>query len=197
MSSEGELLGAEDCLNDLRLRTTTLKCISQTGELLEINYSDFMNNIKLVESSMLFLENFVKDREEDRKHQISYGKYRHYMAESIEIRTKPRPKPNLIMGIPKYWISRKSILTLNDCSKISRVSQNMNSKKNIMMNFTSESNLKIFKFTETNEEQEPTKKIPKRNISATINPYSVEQSYKECLTTRNFKYGHSKATYPI
>ena len=86
LASIGDLLGIEDCFNMSQLRTTTLKCNSQTGELLVINYSDLMCNLNLVESSYTLLKNFIKEREESKAKQLECAKIRYNMVESSKLR---------------------------------------------------------------------------------------------------------------
>ena len=71
----------------MRPRATTLKCDSQTGELLEITYKNLMNSVKLVETSCIFLDRFIKLREEARKKLVESSKKRHCVAERIDIKT--------------------------------------------------------------------------------------------------------------
>lgn len=93
MASIGEILGVEDCVAGMRPRVGTLKCISQHGELLEIFYSHLITNLRLIESSCIFLQNFVRNREIKRKEIITYARIRHYMAESMKIRKITQKDP--------------------------------------------------------------------------------------------------------
>jgi hypothetical protein len=105
----------------MRPRATTLKCNSQNGELLEITYKNLMNSVRLVETSCIFLDHFVKSREEARKKLTESIKKRHHVAERVDIKTSVNAinrfgKPNKLyfeekLPIPKAYASK---LNVND-----------------------------------------------------------------------------------
>lgn len=80
-------MGVEDCFYRMRPRTGTLQCVSQIGKIYEINYSNFLNCIKPVESSWNFLRNFIKNREMARIESLYHARIRHYISEPSELRS--------------------------------------------------------------------------------------------------------------
>ena len=84
MATVGELLGVEDCFNDMRPRTNTLRCNSQQGEMLEINFEDLIRYVLMMENSYNFLKQFVNNRENAQRELIGYAKIRHNITDAID-----------------------------------------------------------------------------------------------------------------
>lgn len=92
----GEILGAEDCLNNERRRVCTLKCNSIAGELLEMDYKDLLAHLENVDESVSRLNELIKGKEAERVDAMRVGRVRHNLAECVEVRVSgPAAKPLL------------------------------------------------------------------------------------------------------
>ena len=176
LASTCELLGIEDCIIGTRMRTTSLRCNSQSGELLEILYTDLINCVKKVESSCIFLENFVVTRDKEREELIRYGKVRHCLAESMEIRTSRETNPSKLYN---YRNDAKFNLI-----KIGTTKNNIPGySPSTTTNISSLNNIRTMAMLEFNElkENQRSGKGPYKNTFRFIEPIKIKDLCKNTI----------------
>ena len=192
MVSTGEILGIEDCLYGTRLRLTTLKCVSQIGELFEISYDDLIAGIKLVESSCIFLGEFVIGREKAREKLIKIGKIRHHMSESLEKKNEHgKPKFLLKQSMSNDNLTAmKKIDSILDSHNITKNNSNniSNGLANSQRSLNNLRKLKMFNFPELSSNQ-----------TSNLGPYTNNSRIAEPLKVNNARLnmlGRLRYGYP-
>ena len=176
------MLGMEDCFNNLRPRTSTLKCISITGELLEVNYDELLGYVNRIDKSAIFMKSFIKNRENNRDHIMSLGRKRHFITESTDSkknsessRTKilrqhiiKNPKLNVTVNADCGKLIDASVLVKRDYKLLTQRPK-YNLKNSIVLNSTTYKGKKsdLFKFTEVEPQEQ---KFDSAQVTAKVIP---------------------------
>ena len=164
----------------MRPRPTTMKCISQKGELLEIAYKKLMDSVKLDEGSCQFLERFVNNKDRIRVNETEAATERHCLSENID--TKSSEHAQYRFGKTRKYLKEKPIVitgprhghVLNISSTISigfKKADNNNLKRISTLSYNStitglqlsKKTSAIFKYTEAQEKYVKKKTI--RNLT--------------------------------
>lgn len=113
-----------------------------------------MNSVRLVETSCIFLDHFVKSREESRRQLLDSIKKRHHIAERVDIKTSVAAihrfgKPNRLhfeerLPLPKAAVGRLNVVG----PETQRPVRSLMSHYNQLVDRRQRTGSQIFKYTE-------------------------------------------------